>query len=168
MKTLIVIRHAHSSYDVSGNSDFTRPLSKTGEKEAVLMAKKIFAEHIIPDLLICSPTLRTIQTAAIFCESNSYHKENIQFVDKLYHADSSTIFSIISTQENVVDTLFLFGHNPGITDFINLLDINVRIDNMPTCGMFAIKINTNFWADFSTAPKQFLFFDYPNAQSIFS
>lgn len=168
MKTLVVIRHAHSHAAKPHDADFSRSLSVAGEKEAGLMAQKIAVKNLNPSLMICSSALRTRQTGAIFCESNSYHKEKIQFVDKLYHADSSTIFSVISTQENVVDTLFLFGHNPGVTDFINLLDINVRIDNMPTCGVLAMNIDTKHWADFSTASKRFLFFDHPNAQSIFS
>jgi phosphohistidine phosphatase len=54
----------------------------------------------------------------------------------------------------------LFSHNNGITDFINTLT-TTKIDDMPTCGIFAIKINIEHWQDFRKAEKDFWFFDSP-------
>jgi len=54
----------------------------------------------------------------------------------------------------------LFSHNPGLTDFANLLS-DVRIDNIPTCGVFAVKVDAKHWANFKDAKKEFWFFDYP-------
>ena len=49
----------------------------------------------------------------------------------------------------------------GISEFVNLLVKDVKIDNMPTCAVFAVKINIKKWADFKNATRDFLFFDYP-------
>jgi phosphohistidine phosphatase len=57
----------------------------------------------------------------------------------------------------------VFSHNPGITDFANSLT-EARMDNIPTCGIFAIKIDTKHWKDFAEAKKEFLFVDYPKAE----
>ena len=49
----------------------------------------------------------------------------------------------------------------GITEFVNLLVKDMTIDNMPTCGIFAIRINVKKWGDFKNVRRDFLFFDYP-------
>ena len=59
-----------------------------------------------------------------------------------------------------MDCIALFSHNNGITDFANRLT-SARVDNIPTCGIFAIKIKSNSWKDFRNAEKGFWFFDYP-------
>jgi len=61
-------------------------------------------------------------------------------------------------------TIAIFSHNPGITDFANLLT-DTRIDNMPTCSVFAVKADIRNWEDFEKASKQFWFFDFPKSQS---
>jgi phosphohistidine phosphatase len=38
---------------------------------------------------------------------------------------------------------------------------NARIDNIPTCGVFAVKAECDSWTQFRQAKKEFLFFDYP-------
>jgi phosphohistidine phosphatase len=56
----------------------------------------------------------------------------------------------------------VFSHNPGITEFVNELT-KTQIDVMPTCGIFAMNVHTKSWADFKSAKKDFLFFDYPKS-----
>jgi len=41
MKTLLLIRHAKSSWDQPGLSDFDRPLNERGKKDAPVMAKRV-------------------------------------------------------------------------------------------------------------------------------
>lgn len=59
-------------------------------------------------------------------------------------------------------TVALFSHNEGITDFANQLS-QARIDNIPTCGVFAVKVKADQWTSFQEAEKEFWFFDYPKA-----
>ena len=54
-------------------------------------------------------------------------------------------------------SIAVFSHNPGITDFANILT-NARIDNIPTCGIFAVKIKTKQWKDFQERRKRILVF----------
>jgi phosphohistidine phosphatase len=62
--------------------------------------------------------------------------------------------------DDKVNTIALFSHNNGITEFANSLGV-ARIDNMPTCSIFAFTIDSDTWSDFRKAKKEFLFFDYP-------
>jgi phosphohistidine phosphatase len=78
----------------------------------------------------------------------------------LYEASVKNFYEAVENINDKDDAVALFSHNPGITDFVNTLT-EKNIDNMPTCGVFAIKIKTKKWEDFKKAEKEFLFFDYP-------
>jgi phosphohistidine phosphatase len=99
-------------------------------------------------------------TANYFAAAYNKKEQDIIQIDKLYHAEIDTFFEVITAIDNVFNTVAIFSHNPGITDFIRLLT-PVRIVSMPPCGVYALKINTDDWTNFKTANKEFLFFDYP-------
>jgi len=60
-------------------------------------------------------------------------------------------------------SIAIFSHNSGITDFANSLQL-VKIDNIPTCGIFAFRVKSDNWESFQKAEKEFVFFDYPKKQ----
>ena len=68
--------------------------------------------------------------------------------------------AVISGIIDNVETVAIFSHNEGITDFANQLT-HTRIDNIPTSGVFAIKADCQHWYEFKEAKKEFWFFDYP-------
>jgi phosphohistidine phosphatase len=162
MKSLILIRHAKSDWGNAGLPDFDRPLNERGKKNAPEMAKRLADKKIKIDAFVASPAKRAAKTAKFFTETFNKQKEEIIYVDDLYMAEPATFFKVISTLKDKYNTVAIFSHNNGITDFANLLT-NVRIDNIPTCGVFAINIETDKWADFATAKKEFWFFDYPKS-----
>jgi phosphohistidine phosphatase len=70
---------------------------------------------------------------------------------------------VISKLDDKYKTIAVFSHNEGITSFANMLT-DARIDNIPTCGIFAIKIKTKQWSAFEEAEKEFWFFDSPKKE----
>ena len=66
MKTLLLIRHAKSSWDNATLSDFERPLNERGKYDAPLMAKKLKDKKIEIDAFVSSPAKRAKKTAEIF------------------------------------------------------------------------------------------------------
>jgi phosphohistidine phosphatase len=160
MKELILIRHAKSDWDNPSLSDFERPLNKRGKADAPLMAHRLLDKKIKIDVFISSPAKRAKKTASIFAKEYKMDKKDILFFEELYGAEANIFFEVIRNTNEKFDNLAIFSHNPGITDFANLL-CDVRIDNIPTCGVFAVKIDTKSWADFKEAKKDFWFFDYP-------
>lgn len=161
-KNLLLIRHAKSDWGNAGLSDFDRPLNERGKKNAPAMAQRLINNQIAIDAFVASPAKRAAKTATYFADAYGVKKENIIWVDELYLASASTFFNVISNINNQFQTVAIFSHNNGITDFANQLT-NTRIDNIPTCGIFALKANTDNWAAFATALKSFLFFDYPKS-----
>jgi phosphohistidine phosphatase len=160
-KTLLLIRHAKSSWDIGPLNDFERPLNDRGKRDAPEMAKRLLNKKIKIDAFVSSPARRAKKTAELFIEQYGRKDDDIIFITKLYHAHSDIFFDVVAELDDQFNCVAVFSHNPGITGFVNLLTDNVRIDNMPTCGIFAVKVNTDNWDNFKKAKKEFLFFDYP-------
>lgn len=160
MKKLLLVRHAKSDWNSPFLSDFHRPLNDRGKKDAPMMAERLLAKKIKIDAYISSPAKRAAKTAKIFAEVLGPGKEKVVYREDLYLADPSIFYKVIEKAYDDYETIAIFSHNEGITDFANQLT-NTRVDNIPTCGIFAIRIFGRKWADFRTATKQFWFFDYP-------
>ena len=161
MKTLLIIRHAKSSWDTSILNDFDRSLNDRGKKDAPVMAQRLLDKKINIDAFVSSPAKRAKKTAELFCSTFNKNKDHIIFVPSLYHAAPQIFFDVIQQLNNDFESVAIFSHNPGITEFVNQLVENVHIDNMPTCSIFAVKINSTNWKDFIQAKKELLLFDYP-------
>ena len=160
-KTLLIVRHAKSSWDIGSLNDFERPLNDRGKKDAPAMAKRLLDKQITIEAFVSSPAKRAKKTAELFCEVYGKPGDQIIFVSKLYHAPLEVFYEVIEELEETLSKVAIFSHNPGITDFVNSLVDNVHIDNMPTCGVFAIQADAGRWKDFKKAKKELLFFDYP-------
>ena len=86
MKTLLLMRHAKSSWSDAELQDMERPLNKRGEKDAPRMGKLIRDEKMCPDLILSSTAVRSAKTAQIVAEKCGYGGE-IHFMDGLYMAE---------------------------------------------------------------------------------
>lgn len=159
MKTVFVIRHAKSDQSFFGN-DFERPLNERGKADAPAMAKRLLDKNIKIDALVSSPAVRAKKTAEAFATTLQIPFDEIIFVSALYHAPSEVFYDSIAALPDNLNTIALFSHNPGITYFVNSLTLT-RIDNMPTCAVFAIEADIAKWKEFDKTKKDFLFFDYP-------
>jgi phosphohistidine phosphatase len=162
MKTVLLVRHAKSSWEDPLVVDFERPLNERGKKDAPAMAKRVKDRQYKIDCFISSPARRARKTAKLFAEVFKYKEEKIIYKSELYHADPETFYSVIEQCGNDYNTIAIFSHNPGITYFVNELT-EIKLDDMPTCAVFAVSMDGGKWKDFRKAKKQFLFFDYPKA-----
>lgn len=160
MKTLILVRHAKSSWDEAGLSDSERPLNDRGKKDAPEMAKRLRKRGLAIDALVSSPAERAFRTARFFAKEFDFKKDDIVVAKALYGALSAHFEEVIGGLKDKVNTVAIFSHNPGITDYANTLT-TVRTDNIPTCGVFAVQADVENWKAFAKADKNFLFYDYP-------
>lgn len=163
MKTLLLVRHAKSSWDLATLNDFDRSLNERGKKDAPVMAQRLLDRKIDINTFVSSPAKRAKKTAELFCSIYKKDKEEIIFVPALYHASLNTFFEVVTQLNDDYNCVAIFSHNPVITEFVNQLVENFTIDNMPTCGVFAVKTSITKWKEFSTSKKELIFFDYPKA-----
>jgi phosphohistidine phosphatase len=162
LKTILLVRHAKSDWSAPSLDDFDRPLNDRGKRDAPVMAHRLIDRKIEIDQFISSPAKRAKKTAIIFAKEFKYDKDEILFKDSLYGAGVAEFFDVVARLDSKYDTIAIFSHNPGITEFANQLT-TTRIDNIPTCGIYGIKVDADKWEDFKEAKKEFWFFDYPKA-----
>jgi len=127
------------------------------------MAKKLNNKKIKIDAFVSSPAKRARQTCKFFTKEFDPKKKNIVREPKLYEADEQSFYEVIEGFKNKWDSVAVFSHNPGITSFANSLTAD-GVDDMPTCSVFAVKVDTDTWKEFRNAKKEFLFFDYPKIE----
>ena len=160
MKTLILVRHAKSSWDQAGLSDIERPLNERGKKDAPEMAQRLKERGVEIDAFVSSPARRAKRTARYFAEAYGREKDDLQLVEALYLATAEAFRDTVSSLDDKHACAALFSHNPGITEFASSLS-NVHVDDMPTCAVFAVQSEAETWSEFLHSDIKFLFFDYP-------
>lgn len=164
MKTLYVVRHAKSSWADLSLGDFERGLNDRGKGDTLRMGKRLKEKGIHPDVMLSSPAKRALSTARRLAEILKYPKEKIKTDARLYHANDDTILLVVQTIKDKNDVALLFGHNPGLTDFVNAIaEAEINIENVPTCGVVAFSLPVDSWKDVNWKSGKFQFFDYPKA-----
>jgi phosphohistidine phosphatase len=160
MKSILLVRHAKSSWDDLSMADFDRPLNDRGKRDAPAMAERLAGRNIEIDAFVSSPAKRARKTAEIFSKSLGQHKRDVEFRQELYEASEANFAQVVASLPDDANVVAIFSHNPGITDYANSLTAS-RIDNIPTSGIFAVKADVDDWKNFSSASKELWFFDYP-------
>jgi phosphohistidine phosphatase len=163
MKTLLLIRHAKSSWENFAVTDEERPLNARGKKNAPEMAKRLRKKHITIDAFLSSSAKRAQATAEYFTEAYGVPAKSIVVVPELYLANADAFTTAIRNAPPAADTVALFSHNDGITLFANRLS-DAKVDNMPTCAVFAVKCDIREWSEFMPRDHEFYFFDYPKSE----
>jgi phosphohistidine phosphatase len=167
MKKLYLIRHAKSNWDDPEMRDFDRPLNERGEKDAPHMAKLLKHRDVLPNRMVSSPAVRALTTCKAFAKALDFDKHKIETVDRLYHCTADTWLSVLRSfkeyKQDGQDIALVFGHNPGITEFVNEL-LNIRIDNIPTCGVVSATLNIEKWSEISYGCGKLDSFDFPKKE----
>lgn len=165
MKILYLIRHAKSSWDNQDQTDFERPLNKRGEHDAPLMANILNKKKVEPDLIISSPAKRAFSTALIFAEKLDYNLNSVKTDDRIYEAGMRELMTLVREIDNRNKTVMIFGHNPGLTSFTNLLG-DKFIPGMPTCSIVGLEFDATKWAQVERHSGKIFLFEYPKKQKI--
>ncbi len=160
MKYIFLIRHAKSSWENPSQTDFERPLNERGFNDATKMAKLLKSKNIIPDLILSSPATRALTTAEIFAQHFNYLQEAIKSDEKIYEASIRDLAEVVSEIDNSFDTVFLFGHNPGISNFANFLS-NKMVEYFSTCAIAGLELNIDLWSNLERHCGKLILFEYP-------
>jgi len=160
MKTLTLVRHAKSSWKDTSLADRDRPLNQRGERDAPFMARKIDEAGIRPSLILSSPAVRAWTTARAVARQLDYPLEFLQRESELYLADVDTLLDVIAAQDEKFNSMMLFGHNPGLTDFANYLSPGLT-NNLPTAGVVAVEFERDDWSLYDPPRTTVVYYDFP-------
>ena len=145
MKTLFLIRHAKSDWSASGLLDIDRPLNIRGYSDAHRVGAQLEKSNVEKTLFISSPAIRAISTALIIARETNYPQNKIQLFPELYNAEPEAYEKVITSIGKKYDSIYIFGHNPTITNVIGLFT-NTNIVEVPTCSVSVIKFNADDWS----------------------
>jgi len=143
MKTILLLRHAKSSWNDPDVQDFERPLNQRGRRAAPLIGRFMLQQEFVPELILSSPAERARQTIALIIEAAHLEGE-LRYDERIYEASAETLLEVVSQAEDRFAVLLLVGHNPGMEDLLLLL--SGETGRMPTAALAAITFDTEKWS----------------------
>ncbi len=146
MKTLLVLRHAKSSWKDSGVADFERPLNARGRRASDLIGRFIRKKKLNPDLVLSSNATRARETIGLVLESARLIVE-LRYDERLYLASADRLAEIISQIEDDRSQVMLVGHNPGMEELLPRL--TGVVGRMPTGALAKIVLQVDRWTEVS-------------------
>lgn len=142
MKTLLLLRHAKSSWKIPNLTDHDRPLNKRGQRDAPAMGRLLREKGLTPGQIISSTARRARDTAALIAEQSGFTNA-IELNDDLYHAGPETLAGLLSELYYEDDPVLLVAHNPGLERFLELL--TGQYEPLPTAALAHISLDLADW-----------------------
>ncbi len=144
MKSILVLRHAKSSWKHPELADHDRPLNKRGKRDAPLMGRLLKKEHLLPDNIISSTAIRARSTAEAIAKASGY-KGEIILNKSLYAAGPEDYLGVIHALSDEYVRVLIVGHNPGLEELLELLTGEIHL--MPTCSLAHVKFRVDKWSE---------------------
>jgi phosphohistidine phosphatase len=150
MKTLLILRHAKSSWKDDSLPDHDRPLNKRGLKDAPRMGQLLRQEDLLPDLILCSTAQRARRTAEIVAEESGYEGE-LRLSRDLYAFDAQAYLEVLAGLADEYERVMLVGHNPAMEELLEAL--TGAFERLPTAALARISLPIEHWSELEDGPE---------------
>lgn len=142
MKTLLVLRHAKSSWKDESLTDHERPLNQRGIGDAPVMGKLLRKQELVPELIISSSAKRALATAKLVAEACGY-EEKIAVSQDFYMGDPDDYFGRLRLVPDNLTRVMIVGHNPGMEELV--ADLTGHYERLPTAALAEIELPVDSW-----------------------
>ena len=142
MKTLLILRHAKSSWKNPTLADHDRPLNKRGKRDAPRMGELLRDEGLVPDLILCSTAKRAQLTAEVVAEYCGYEGE-VQLCREFYPGAPEDYIEALRAVSSDHDQVMVIGHNPGLEAL--LADLTDEYERLPTAALALVTMPIEDW-----------------------
>lgn len=156
-KTLIILRHGKAEPARGGQEDHERPLAERGIKEAMLMGGYMAEHGILPQRILCSTSMRTRQTYEGVQAAHG-RLPPAEYEDAVYMASERQLLQALAKTPELVESVMLIGHNPGLHQLCIRLAAHGDAANLrklaaafPTCTLAVFEFPAGAWRDILTA-----------------
>lgn len=167
MKTILLFRHAKSSWNNPSLPDHDRPLAPRGEKAAPRMGAYLRDAGLVPDRVLCSTAHRARQTWDCLAPYLTPSPEVVTS-QALYEAGASDLLAALQQLPGHTGRAMLVGHNPGLEDLAAELagygDATARrhmAAKYPTAALAEIRFDTASWPEIAPAGGELIRFVKP-------
>ena len=144
MKTLLLMRHAKSSWKDPKLADHERPLNNRGKNDAPRMGEHLNQEDKIPDVILCSSAARARLTVEGVLETLCFEGE-FKIFDELYHSGPRTYLELLSELQEDFNSAMIVGHNPEMDYFLEY--VCGVYEHMTTANVAVIEFPINTWRE---------------------
>ena len=144
MKTLILMRHAKSSWKHPELKDHERGLNKRGKKEAPQMGTLLKDNELVPQRILTSTAERSRMTAQAVVEAMHYTGD-VSYLDALYMAEPEIYLELLSLMPDEVERILVIGHNPGLEGLLQIL--SGRVESLPTSAVAYLSLPIRSWKE---------------------
>ncbi|MCB0214987.1 MAG: histidine phosphatase family protein [Chloroflexi bacterium] len=142
MKTLLVMRHAKSSWKREDLTDHDRPLNGRGRRDAPRMGELLADRDLVPDLILASTARRARDTAMALADACGYDGQPL-LSRQLYGADPERCLSLLRQLGGDAERVLLVAHNPGMAELVDQL--TDRFEDFPTAALACIVLPIESW-----------------------
>jgi phosphohistidine phosphatase len=153
MLTLFLLRHAKSSWDHPGLDDLVRPLNERGRTAAPLMGRYMARHHLVPELVLCSASVRTRATLDLIKPALGVATPEVAYEDGLYLASATDLMARLRSVSPRWPRVLMIGHNPGFHDLAVKLTgtgerkaIAALTAKFPTAALAVLTFEATSWA----------------------
>jgi phosphohistidine phosphatase SixA/CHAD domain-containing protein len=152
VKTVLLSRHAKSSWEDASLADVDRPLAPRGVKAAGAVGRYVFRTAGMPDLVLCSTAARARQTWERMSAAAPLSVP-VRYLDELYMATPERLLTILARLPDDVDCVLVIGHNPGFEELLRLLGSSDPAaceplpEKFPTAAVAEVRLEIPRWWD---------------------
>ena len=151
MKTLLILRHAKSSWGDASLDDRQRPLNERGRRDAPRMGDLVRDLQLNPDVIITSDAVRAHTTALAVADAAGYTRDLV-VEPLLYHANPDAILAVLATvPDATAGAVMIVGHNPGLEDLVERLT-GERHD-LPTATLVQLALQIDAWDELDASTR---------------
>ena len=159
MKTLLLVRHAKSSWGDQTLPDHERPLNHRGRRDAPRAGERLRERGVAPDVIVTSTAVRARSTAMILAQALDLGSDLILEDERLYGASPEDLLDVIRALDDELACVMLVGHNPEIGELASRL--SDEIADMPTCAVAEFRFDVADWAEIGAVAPVEMLFDAP-------
>jgi phosphohistidine phosphatase len=157
VKRLLLLRHAKAVPGGAKVDDHGRELAARGRSDAPTMGRYMRKHDFVPDLVLCSTSKRTIETAElVFGEFRE--KPDTEFVEALYLAEADALIAAVRAVSDACESVCFVGHNPGMEVCAGILArdpvkrkekdaLDALEEKFPTCALAILDFDLKRWRD---------------------
>jgi phosphohistidine phosphatase len=120
MKTVLLLRHAKSSWKKPELSDHDRPLNERGKSEAVAIGRLLQSNNLVPDFIVSSTAKRARRTADLVMSASEYGGD-VALKRSLYEGGPDAYLDALAALPDDVNVVLVVGHNPDLENVVERL-----------------------------------------------
>lgn len=144
MKTLLILRHAKSSWKNALQGDHERPLNGRGRRDAPRMGQLLADEDLVPQAILSSDAVRTRETVELAGAECGFDG-HLRWLSSLYHGAPEDYVDALRGLGDEVEIAMVVGHNPGLQLLVE--ELSGRDETFPTAALARIRLPVDRWSE---------------------